>query len=228
MRFKVRQLCLVDRLFAAKHFFPVHSTSGCKRSKAKGASKMLSTNGDTLCWYVVHTHPKQEDRTSTNLTTWGIETLAPRLQVNKVNEFSGKVSHIPRPLFPGYIFSRFKYNDVFHRVRYTRGVHSLVSFNNTPAVLDDEIVELMRSQIGKDGFVKTMDQLEPGDEVIIKNGRFENFCGVFESGISDSDRVRILLNTVSFQAHIVVDRAAVKKVSIEKRALATTRFAYSS
>lgn len=189
---------------------------------------MLSANGDTLSWYVVHTHPKQEDRTHANLSTWGIETLSPRLLANRVNEFTGKVTHITKPLFPGYIFSRFKYNDVFHRVRYTRGVHSLVSFNNTPAVVDDEIVEVLRSRMGKDGIVKTLDQLEPGDEVIINDGRFQNFCGVFEGGISDSDRVRILLNTVSFQAHIVVDRAAVKKVSTDKRAPMQSRFAYSS
>ena len=197
--------------------------------RSERESKMLSANGDTLSWYVVHTHPRQEDRTHSNLSNWGLETLTPRLLVNKVNEFNGKVTHLAKPLFPGYIFSRFKYNEVFHRVRYTRGVHSLVSFNNTPAVVDDEIIELMRMQIGKDGFVKTLDQLEPGDEVVINNGRFQNFCGVFESGISDTDRVRILLNTVSFQAHVVVDRAAVKKVSTVKRAAAaTSRLAYSA
>lgn len=196
--------------------------------RSERASKVLSTSGNTLSWYVVHTHPKQEDRTNTNLRTWGIETLVPRLQVNKVNEFSGRISRVARPLFPGYIFSRFTYNDTFHRVRYTRGVHSLVSFNNTPAVVDDEIVELVRSQIGTDGFVKTLDQLEPGDEVIINSGRFQNFYGVFESGKTDSDRIRILLNTVTFQAHVVVDRASVKKVSPTERAQAPNRFVYSS
>jgi transcriptional antiterminator RfaH len=172
---------------------------------------MSAANGDTLRWYVVHTHPKQEDRTGSNLRTWGIETLTPKLQVEKYNEFSGKVSHLAKPMFPGYIFSRFNYEQVFHRVRYTRGVHSLVSFNNKPALVDDEIVRLLQSQIGDDGFVKTVDQLEPGDEVVIKHGRFKDFYGVFEGGISDSDRVRILLNTVSFQAHIVVDRSLVAR-----------------
>jgi len=114
-------------------------------------------------------------------------------------------------MFPSYIFSRFNYDQVFHRVKYTRGVHSLVSFNNRPALVDDEIVQLLRSQIAEDGFVKTLDKLEPGDEVIIKHGRFQNFCGVFEGGISDSDRVRILLNAVSYQAHVVVDRALVAR-----------------
>jgi transcriptional antiterminator RfaH len=183
---------------------------------------MSGATGDTLSWYVVHTHPKQEERTNANLQTWGLETLAPKLRVNKFNEFTGKLSQLVRPLFPSYIFSRFKYNEVYHRVRYTRGVHSLVSFNNKPVPVDDEIIELMRSQIGGDGFVKTLEELKAGDEVVINNGRFQDFCGVFERDIPDSDRVRILLNTVSFQAHIVVDRAFVAKVSAEKQSQAAT------
>jgi len=143
----------------------------------------------------------------------GIETLDPHLRVDKINEFNGKLTHIVRPLFPGYIFSRFIYNELFHKVRYTRGVHSLVSFNNKPAPVDDEIIELVRAQIGKDGFVKTLDDLKAGDEVRINNGRFNGIRGAFERGVPDSDRVRILLNTVNFQAHIVVDRALVTKVT---------------
>jgi transcriptional antiterminator RfaH len=188
---------------------------------------MSEANGDSLSWYVVHTRPKQEDRTSTNLRTLGIETLTPKLRVNKFNEFTGKLTHIVKPLFPRYIFSRFRYNELYHRVRYTRGVHSLVRFNDQPTPVADEIIELVRMQIGGDGFVKTFDELKPGDEVIINNGRFQNFCGVFERGIPDSDRVRILLNTVSFQAHIVVDRSLVNKVS-DKRVAAQHSFAYSS
>ena len=183
------------------------------------------SSGDTACWYVVHTHPKQEDRTNTNLRAWGIETFSPTLKVNKYNEFTGKVTHLIKPLFPNYIFSRFNYNNSYHRVRYTRGVHSLVSFNNMPVQVDDEIVELVKSQIGGDGFVKTFDDLKAGDEVVINHGRFQNFCGVFEREIPDSDRVRILLNTVSFQAHVVVDRALVSKASTIKRLPAQNKFA---
>jgi len=186
---------------------------------------MSSANGDTACWYVVHTHPKQEDRTNTNLRAWGIETFNPTLKVNKYNEFTGKVTHLIKPLFPSYIFSRFNYNDSYHRVRYTRGVHSLVSFSNVPVPVDDEIVELVKSQIGGDGFVKTFDDFKAGDEVVINHGRFQNFCGVFEREIPDSDRVRILLNTVSFQAHVVVDRALVSKASTIRRLPAQNKFA---
>ncbi len=173
-------------------------------------------NEDTLNWYVVHTQPQQEERASFNLRTWGIETLTPKVRVNKYNQFTNKLTRVPKHMFPSYIFGRFRFNAEYHRVRFTRGVHSVVTFTGTPALVEDEIIELIRSRIGPDGFVNTLEELEnleAGDQVIIKDGRFKGFCGVFDRDIQDSERVRILLDTVSFQAHVVVDRELVHKFS---------------
>jgi transcription elongation factor/antiterminator RfaH len=180
---------------------------------------MSTAYGDTLSWYVVHTNPQQEDRANINLMAWQIETLNPKLRVKKYNQFSGKATLVSKALFPSYIFARFKLNEQYSRVRFTRGVHSLVSFNDTPASVDDEVIELVRARLGDDGFVNMYEELKAGDEVIINEGRFQNFCGVFEREIEDTDRVRILLSTVSFQAHVVVDRAVVHKASTERRAV---------
>ncbi len=176
---------------------------------------MSTSIEDTLSWYVVHTHPKQEERTSSNLQAWGLETLSPKLLVNKCNEFTGRLSRVSKPLFPGYIFSRFRFNNLYHKIRFTRGVHSLVCFNNQATPVDEEIIDLIRSRIGPDGFVKTQAELKPGDEVVINDGRFQQLHGVFEREMqdADADRVTILLSSVSFQAHVVVDRALVSKVS---------------
>lgn len=180
---------------------------------------MSSEIGDSLCWYVVHVHLKQEERTSSNLQTLQqLETLSPKLRVDKYNQYTGQLTQVVKPLFPGYIFARFKFNKFYHRIRFTRGVHSLVLFNNTPTPVDDDIIELIRSRTGSDGFVKTTEELKPGDTVVIKDGRFKNLCGIFERGMPDADRVRILLNAVSFQAHVVVNRALVSKVSPDERA----------
>jgi len=178
---------------------------------------MLSATGESLSWYVVHTHPKQEDRTNINLQAYGIETVCPKFRANRYNEFSGQPIRVVKPLFPSYIFARFRYNDSYHRVRFARGVYGLVSFNNTPAPVDEEIIELIRSRIGSDGFVKPHEALKAGDEVVIKDGRFQNLCGVFEREMEDAERVSVLLNTVNFQAHVVVDRSLVNKVSQERR-----------
>lgn len=174
---------------------------------------MSSTPENILSWYVVHTHPKQEERTAINLQSWGMETLSPKLQVSRCNEFSGRVTRLVKPMFPSYIFARFKFAESLHRVRFTRGVTNVVTFNDKPTPVEDEIVNLIRARIGADGFVKTSEDLKAGDEVVINHGRFHNFCGVFEREMQDTDRVRILLNTVSFQAHVVVDKVLVTRVA---------------
>ena len=178
---------------------------------------MSGAIADTLNWYVVHTHPNQEERTDGNLRSYGLETLNPKQRVTRYNQFTGHPSYIARPLFPTYIFARFKFSEVYHRIRFTRGVHSLVCFNNDAVPVDDEIIEVIRLRIGSDGFVKMSEDLKAGDPVVIKEGRFQNLGGVFEREMPDADRVRILLNTVSFQGHIVVNRALVSKVSTPER-----------
>jgi transcriptional antiterminator RfaH len=185
---------------------------------------MLSATGDTLNWYVVHTHPNQEERTNSNLRTFGLETLTPKLRVNRYNQFTGQSIRIVKPLFPSYIFARFRFNELYHRIRFTRGVQSLVCFNNSPTPVDEEIVDLVRSRIGSDGFVKTIEELKAGDEVVINEGRFQNLYGVFEREMPDAARVRILLSAVNFQAHVVVNRALVSKVSPEERSLPQHHF----
>jgi hypothetical protein len=42
--------------------------------------------------------------------------------------------------------------------------------------------------------------------VKIKDGPFSNLIGILEHEISDSDRVSILLTTISYQARVVVDK----------------------
>lgn len=195
-------------------------------TSGKAALGMTNANADGQCWYVVHTHPKQEDRTSSNLQLLGIESLTPKLRVHKPNQFTGRLTAFVKPLFPGYIFARFVFNEQYHKVRYARGVHSLICFSSIPAPVDDEIVDLVRSQIGPDGLVNMREQLKPGDDVIISDGRFQHLSGVFEREMEDAERVRILLNTVSFQAHVVVERALVSRVIPGRRAAAETGFAY--
>ena len=186
---------------------------------------MTTATANDLSWYVVHTRPKQEDRTAGNLLTLGLDMLNPKLRVTKYNEFTGNPSRLVKPLFPGYIFACFSFSEFYHRIRFTRGVHSVICFNNEPTIVDDEIIELIRSRVDKDGFVKNLDELKAGDEVRISDGRFQNLCGVFEREMPDSDRVSVLLNAVSFQAHVVVDRGLLSKVAHEERAVMKHRAA---
>jgi transcriptional antiterminator RfaH len=166
-----------------------------------------------LCWYLVQTHPRQEDRAKSNLKSFGIEALAPMFRDRRRNFYTGDVTLHAKPLFPSYIFAKFIANDLYQKVRYTRGIRRLVSFGGYPAVVDEEIIAMIQSRISEDGFARIDEYLKPGDKIMIKDGPLRTFAGIFEREMHSADRVRVLLLAVSYQAHIEIERDMVKKIS---------------
>jgi transcriptional antiterminator RfaH len=165
---------------------------------------------DVPSWYAIHTHPKQETRAEENLKAWHVETFFPRMRDCRFNEFTGEPSYFIKPLFPGYFFARFALNSLFHKVRFTRGVHSVVSIGSDPAQVDDRVIEIIAAQIDEAGFVKIGAELELGAKVLIQAGPFKGLTGIFERETSAAARIRILLDCVSFQARVEVQRNIVK------------------
>jgi transcriptional antiterminator RfaH len=168
---------------------------------------------DIASWYAIRTHPKQENRAEQNLNAWGVETFFPRIRDCRFNEFTSEPSYFIKPLFPGYLFARFVLNNLLHKVRFTRGVHGVVCIGNDPAPVDDRVIEIVASQIDEAGFVKIGVDLEPGAKVLIQAGPFKGLTGIFEQEASAADRIKILLDCVSFQARVEIERNHVKACS---------------
>src|SRR5262245_41543116 len=101
-----------------------------------------ATLTDIPQWYAIRTHPKQENRAESNLKAWNVEVFLPRIRDCRFNEFTYEPSYFIKPLFPGYLFARFALDNLFHKVRFTRGVHSVVSVANAPAPVDDSVIEI--------------------------------------------------------------------------------------
>jgi transcriptional antiterminator RfaH len=173
----------------------------------------IETAFDLPCWYAVRTNPGQEERAHCNLLACGVETFHPKMRDRRRNKITGVQTFVTKPLFPRYIFARFTANKLLHKISYTRGVHSVVSFGYGPTPVDDEIIAVIREQVGPDGFVRVGEELRPGDRVQLTDGPMRDLTGVFAYGADDSDRVQILLTTVSFQGHVTVEREFVEKVA---------------
>jgi transcription antitermination factor NusG len=62
----------------------------------------------------------------------------------------------------------------------------------------------------EEGFIKIGDELKPGTKVLIQAGPFKGCTGIFEQETKDTDRIKILLDSVRYQAHIEVERRMVK------------------
>lgn len=162
-------------------------------------------------WYAVFTHARQEGRAEDNLNAWKVETFAPRIRQSRY--YNGTLTHNVKPLFPRYIFARFKVDDLLHKVTFTRGVSGVVSFGGAPTPVDDQIIDIIKSQTAEDGYVRMDETLRAGDAVEIKDGPLKNFRGIFERAVKHSDRVRLLLTAISFHGHVEVQRDLVRRVS---------------
>lgn len=168
-------------------------------------------------WFLLQTHPKQEDRVVSNLATSQVECFAPKMKGRRTNSFTGAVTYFPKPLFPSYVFARFCLNDELHRVSFTRGVRRIVSFGAVPTVVDPAVIELLKARSGADGFVTIGEPLRLGDQVIIQAGHLQGLRGLLERELSDAERVMVLLNTVKFQTHVIIERHLVAKCDEQAR-----------
>lgn len=173
----------------------------------------LSRKGISL-WYAIHTHAKQEGRAESNLLAWNVETFLPRYQSQRRHEFRKEPVYTAKPLFPGYIFAHFDAEAMSHNIRYTRGVHSIVSVGDWPAPVDDAVISMIMSRRGEDGFIRLGNEIKPGDDVIVRDGPFGGFEGVFERRMKDTERVMIMLKTVTYPFRVVLpDVNVVKRAS---------------
>ena len=171
----------------------------------------IETGVEDRQWYVVRTNHKQEERANSNLLAWGVETLHAKVKSRRYNEFTGAPTYITQPLFPQYLFAKFNAREQLSKILFTRGVHNVVCFGDSPACVSEEIIDVIRARIDQNGFVKLNNDLKPGDRVVISAGPLKNLIGIFERQVKGSERIMILLTAIGYQGHLEVDRNLIKR-----------------
>ena len=161
-------------------------------------------------WYAIRTKPKEEERADINLRTSQVQTFAPKLR-ELCSGYGGR--YVIKPLFSSYIFARFNVLKQLHNIKYTRGVQNVVSCGDTPIPIDDKVIDLIKDRIGENGFIRLGEELKYGDKVTIKFGPLKSLVGIFEKRIKATDRVKILLDAVSYQSHVLIDREMIERVN---------------
>lgn len=155
-------------------------------------------------WYAVNTKPRQEGLAEQNLQRLGVETLYPLLRQNKV--IRRRRQSVLSPLFPRYLFARFNLEAHYRAVRYTRGVQEVVAFGAEPARVDEAVIESIQSRLHNGCLTVQSVSFLPGQAVRIHGGPLRGIEAVFEKELSDPQRVILLLNTLSYQARVVLER----------------------
>lgn len=156
-------------------------------------------------WFIISTKPKQEFVAEKSLKSLGADVYLP-LYHRKVKKNKEKTSVIS-PLFSGYLFAQFSILDLYHKVRYTRGVKSVLGNNQGLWTITQQRIEDIRLRENNDGIVtltRREEQFHSGDRIMIDEGDFDGWEGIFYEELPDNERAIIMLTNVSYSSKLVV------------------------
>jgi transcriptional antiterminator RfaH len=143
-------------------------------------------------WYALYTKPHKEHQVNNLLQEQGIETYLPTVQ--------RKIRRRDRPdrvvYFPCYLFARVDFQVTPRSsIAWMPGMRRIVSFGQQPAVVDEQLVDLVRRRLGDIEEV-SYGRLKQGDRVRITSGPLRDLEAVFDRPLSAADRVRVLLDVM--------------------------------
>jgi transcriptional antiterminator RfaH len=171
-----------------------------------------NSSNTPLAWYVIQTKPKKEEEARSYLSKKGLEIFNPLME-NFVTR-NGAVSKEYRPLFPGYMFGKFDLEQDYALVRWGRGVKKVLSLGGGyPTPLAEEVIEVIKRRTDSHGIVRKTYHFEANDRVRIKSGPLKDLLGIFERWVSDSERVRVLLNLIGYHPEVELHYSMIEKVA---------------
>ena len=162
-------------------------------------------------WYVIQTKPKKEEEARSYLSTKGVEVFNPLLET--FTPRNGRMNKEFKPLFSNYIFGRFDLNQDYPLVRWARGVRKVLGFGGYPTPVAEEVIEIIKRRTDNNGIVRENYHFEPDDLVRIKSGPLKDLLGIFDRWVSDSERVKILLNLIGYQPAVEMHYSMIEKVA---------------
>lgn len=163
-------------------------------------------------WYVLQTKPCLEDQVRMKLEKAAFEVFLPKIK-SLVRGYKRPIQRV-KPLFPSYLFAHldFEEADVFHKIKYTRGVRKIVGAGDIPLPVADAVVDIIRGRMSDENIIEQQFRLKEGDAVRIVHGPLSDLIGILEKPVSAAGRVRVLLSLIGKKVRMELPCVQVEKV----------------
>jgi transcription antitermination factor NusG len=157
-------------------------------------------------WFIINSKPKQEFDAEKNLRSLAIPVYLP-VYAKKIKKNRVKVERVT-PLFSGYLFAQFDIRELYQKVRYTRGVKTILGYNEYLWTIADEKIQDIKSR-ESNGLVvlrKREESFQKGDRILIDEGDFEGWEGIFQEELPDRERAIIMLTNIQFSSKLILPK----------------------
>ena len=174
----------------------------------------MQTCGESSRWFALRTASGREKSVASQLHAKGLEEFLPYYRTRR--QYSDRTKEIELPLFPGYIFCRFDFNDRLP-VLITPGVRMIVAFGKTPTPVDDAEIEALRRVVASGAAQPHHQYLTVGERVRVREGSLAGVEGILVD-VKNSWRIVLSVELLQRSVSVELDRAAIEPVQVRRAA----------
>jgi transcriptional antiterminator RfaH len=159
-------------------------------------------------WYIVRTHARAEAKAAVNLERQGFPIYLPRYL--KRRRHARRVEIVSAPLFPRYLFVAIDIaSQRWRSIQSTFGVAQLVCSGDDPSTVSAAVIDELRKREDEKGYVQLGRRgFAQGEKIRVVDGVFSACLGLFE-GMTDNERVTVLLDLLGRKVRVIMDLDAV-------------------
>jgi transcriptional antiterminator NusG len=175
-------------------------------------------------WYALAVRSNAEKAVVLSLQQRALRTFLPMYRVRR--RWSDRTKELDVPLFPGYVFSRFRCEQRL-AVMKVMGVVSIVGLGKRPEPIPDEEIGAIEALVRSGSSVEPQPYLAVGERVRIVAGPLASVEGIL---LQEKSRCRIVVSIHILQRYVAatIERSLVEPVAIEKHRMFITNFGITS
>jgi transcription antitermination factor NusG len=152
-----------------------------------------------MSWFALQVRSRREPAVAAQLLEQGYECYLPLYK--SVRRWSDRMKEIDQPLFPGYLFSRFDYQNC-RSLLMTPGVHQVLGNGRSPIPVDDGELESIRQALGSGLPNQPWPYLQVGERVRLNYRSLNNLEGIL---IHFKGSHRVVLSVTLLQRSVAME-----------------------
>lgn len=171
-------------------------------------------------WFALQVRSRKEDWVASQLAGQGFECFLPKYKT--IRRWSDRMKELEQPLFPGYLFCRFDYQNRRPLVM-TPGVVQVIGIGRTPMPIEEREIEAIQLAISSGLPSQPWPYLEVGERVRVNYGNLTGLEGIL---VNFKGNHRVVLSVTLLQRSVAmeVDLSWITAVQ-EQRSAQTARHA---
>ncbi len=178
-------------------------------------------------WYVLRVAANKEERVKKTLedkvNREGLQDVIGRIEVpvERVKRIRGSKQTVhKRKLYPGYVFMEMEVEEdgkvpenAWYAIKETTGVGDFIGTEGVPTPMRDTDVSKMLQEAAKPEETPSIKvDFQPGDQIKIREGAFENFEGVVDSIDQDRGLVKVIVTIFGRSTPLDIEYWQIEKV----------------